>query len=249
MAFMAVQGEQNPAKNFYGYGSGSSNPAKYGPLLQNATGTGEQFLGSFHTGREGAGVLDPLRTRYTGKFDYRGPQYMAQFLQGEFGPGGYLSPGQQSLETAGRINSMQGGFRQAEQNLFATSAASGLNGRFVRERAAQGRELGGYQVNEALFAGMGESNSRRFQAMLNYTNMASQTQMAQLRDETNYNLAKKGAKATQMAGLTSGIATVAGAWLGGPPGAALANQAAGAMTPAPAAGAGSIPNEGYRGGY
>lgn len=164
---------------------GGRNPNRDIPF-RGGTGTGASFLSSMGQGWEGV----------TGGSDWenRGPQLQKSFLLSEMGPGGYLSSGQQSIETAGRINSLIDQGRGAYDSTMNSLGSSGLSPRYARPIADQMRQQSGYQANEALLAGMGESNQRRFQAMLAYVNAASEAAWSQKMAAKNYKIAKSGQK-------------------------------------------------------
>ncbi len=178
-----------------------SNPST--PWSDSARGIGAGFLGSMD---EGAGGLSG-----GGAWQNRGPLLQKAFLQGEMGPEGYLSSGQQSLETAGRVNGLFNQSISAYSQGMNSLGASGLASRYARQIAQQGREQTGYQANEAMMAGMGESNSRRFQAMLGYVNSASESAWTSKQGAKQYKLALKGLQVQKEAAIYSAVGSVAGA--------------------------------------
>lgn len=181
--------------------SGTRDPGRDIPF-RGGTGTGSQFLSTMGTGYEGvAGGSD---------WENRGPELQKSFLQGEMGPGGFLSSGQQSLEGASRVNSIYQAGRQGYRDTLNGLGSAGLSRRYALPIAQQSFGLVADQAGEALSASMGESNMRRFQAMMAYVNSAAQSAWEQKQSKKNYNIAKKAGKNAEGGGMAGGIGSVVG---------------------------------------
>lgn len=203
------------AENGYGFGGvllptllkgkqgGSGRDPNRDIPFRGGTGTGANFLNTMGEGWEGvAGGSD---------WENRGPQLQKSFLQSEFGPGGYLAPAQTSLETASQVRNIYGQGRNGYFQTLNTLGASGLSRRYAAPAAQQARSSMGWQANEALTASMGETNARRFNAMREYVNAASEAAWNQKMAAKNYDIAKKGAGKAESGGILGGAgAAIAG---------------------------------------
>jgi hypothetical protein len=182
----------------------------HAPWDQSQQGQGAGLLSSLDlaSGIKGAGLMGG------GRFTDRGPELYRAFLLGEMGPGGYLSKGQTSLETAGRINDINTAGRGAYQSTLSGLGASGLSRRYAAPIAQDQQQQIGFQANEALTASMGEANSRRFGAMLAYVNAASQSALWGKAGKTNLTIAKEGAAMSQQGGQMGAAGNIVGGIIG-----------------------------------
>lgn len=171
------------------------------------------------TGGMGEGFLSGLDLRSDitgpgvyggGSFVNRGPAVYRDFLLGEMRPGGYLSPGQSSLEAASEIGGILGSGRANRSDMLNSLGASGISSRYGRAITGQMEELTTNEANDALVSAMGATNQRRFDAMTAYVNALSASIAADKMNRKNYEIAKSGAAAAQSGGAMGGIGSAVG---------------------------------------
>jgi hypothetical protein len=173
-------------------------PANYGPA---PSGTGLGFLTGINYGSTGLTqeqmAADPFgggwRQNYT-------PAFLAQFLKGEMGPGGYLGAASQTRATAlGMGQIVRGGEADmaAQQRAMAASgvAAPALAAMRTANQSAMADRARSYLTQRRA-----EQDEMRFDAMKGFVDMLSQTVASQKSLEANYEAAKQGARATRSAG-------------------------------------------------
>lgn len=173
-------------------------PANYGSA---PSGTGLGFLTGINYGSTGLTqeqmAADPFgggwRRNYT-------PAFLAQFLKGEMGPGGYLGAASQTRATAlGMGQIVRGGEADmaAQQRAMAASgvAAPALAAMRTANQSAMADRARSYLTQRTA-----EQGEMRFDAMKGFVDMLSQTVASQKSLEANYEAAKAGARATKSAG-------------------------------------------------
>ena len=216
----SAQGSGKKKKNWQGAFDGT------GP-----SGTGAGFLSSLDWGAAGGLSMEQLASNPFGggrKYNYS-PAFLAQFLKGEMGPGGFLGAASQQRQTAAGLGQIIGG---GEADMAASEramAAAGVASPALAAMRSANRSVMAEQARGYLTQRRGEQDELRYSAMEGFVNNVMQTVAASKNMQQAEYAANKAAKATKRAGIVSGLATVAGAVLGGPLGAVVAGTAASAV--------------------
>jgi hypothetical protein len=150
------------------------------------------------------------------KFDFSnpGPQRVLDFLQREEAPGGYLAPGQTSLENAQRVRGIYANGRQSYIDSLFQLGASGISRRYAQPIAQRYLDDANASANDTMATAMGTGTERRFDAMTGYINARNQSEWASKEAEINYGVAKMGAQASVQGGATSHYGNIAGSVMG-----------------------------------
>lgn len=181
---------------------------------QSVSGTGMDLLSSvsLNEKKKSSGIFGG------GAFINRGPALQRDFLLGEMSPTGFLSSYQTSLEGAGEIRDIFSQSRNEYSSVLNGLGASGLSRRYALPIANQALTEGGRRADEALVAGMGQTNRNRYMAMQEWINSLAQSVWAGKMARKNYQIGKKGAQAAGAAGMwqgAGGISQGLGSLIGG----------------------------------
>lgn len=213
-------------------GSGKTKKGWKGAFSGTApSGTGTSFLSSLNWGAAGGPSMEQLASNPYGggRGSNYSPAFLAAFLKGEMGPGGFLGAASQQRQTAVGLGQIIGGGEVDVAANERAMAAAGVASPALAAMRSANRSVMAEQARGYLTQRRAEQDELRYSAMEGFVNNVMQTVAAQKNMQQADYAAKKAAKATQRAGIISGVATVAGAVLGGPAGAALAATAAGAV--------------------
>lgn len=188
-------------------------PANYGPA---PSGTGLGFLTGINYGSTGLTqeqmAADPFGGGWQKNYT---PAFLAQFLKGEMGPGGYLGAASQTRATAlGMGQIVRGGEADmaAQQRAMAASgvAAPALAAMRTANQSTMADRARSYLTQRTA-----EQGEMRFDAMKGFVDMLSQTVASQKSLEANYAAAKTGASATRSAGAMGMAGMIMGGMLAG----------------------------------
>lgn len=183
--------------------------------IGSASGTGAGFLSGLAYGGNFLGSdgrhLDPTSG---GTYEYNTPHMMASFVRGEMGSGGHLASANQSRQTAAGVRGIAASGMVQQKEMLDTLMGRGLN---PAQAAAMMRDKESETVDAARDY-MGQERHRisgeRYGAMQSLMNMTSQTALAAKAAKANYEAVKRGAKATEKAGMYGAIGSMAGSGLG-----------------------------------
>lgn len=183
-------------------------PETYGSA---PSGTGLGFLTGINYGSTGLTQEQMAADPFGGgwKQNYT-PAFLAQFLKGEMGPGGYLGAASQTRATAlGMGQIVRGGEADmaAQQRAMAASgvAAPALAAMRTANQSAMADRARSYLTQRRA-----EQDGMRFDAMKGFIDMLSQTVASQKSLEANYEAAKAGARATKSAGRSGMFGAIIG---------------------------------------
>jgi len=183
-------------------------PTSYGPA---PTGTGLGFLTGINYGSTGLTQEQMAADPFGGgwKQNYT-PAFLAQFLKGEMGPGGYLGAASQTRATALGMGQIVAGGQAdiaAQQRSMAAAgvAAPALAAMRSANQATMADRARSYLTQRRV-----EQDEMRFDAMKGFVDMLSQTVASQKSLEENYEAAKAGAAATRSAGRSGMFGAILG---------------------------------------
>jgi len=187
----------------------SGPTSQYGPA---PAGTGLGFLTGINYGSTGLTqeqmAADPFGGGWKNNYT---PAFLAQFLKGEMGPGGYLGAASQTRSTALGMGQIIGGGEADIAAQQRAMAASGVAAPALAAMRSANRSAMADRARSYLTQRKAEQDSMRFDAMKGFVDMLSQTVASQKALEANYLAAKAGAKATKQAGAMGAFGTIAGA--------------------------------------
>lgn len=194
----------------YGLLQRQSGPtSQYGPA---PAGTGLGFLTGINYGSTGLTQEQMAADPFGGgwKRNYT-PAFLAQFLKGEMGPGGYLGAASQTRSTALGMGQIIGGGEADIAAQQRAMAASGVAAPALAAMRSANRSAMADRARSYLTQRRAEQDSLRFDAMKGFVDMLSQTVASQKALEANYAAAREGAKATKQAGVMQAGGTILGA--------------------------------------
>jgi len=186
----------------------AKTPADYGPA---PSGTGLGFLTGINYGSTGLTqeqmAADPFGGGWKNNYT---PAFLAQFLKGEMGPGGYLGAASQTRATAlGMGQIVRGG----EADIAAqqrSMAAAGVAAPSLTAMRSANQSVMADRARSYLTQRRSEQDEMRFDAMKGFVDMLSQTVASQKSLEANYEAAKAGASATRSAGRSGMFGAIVG---------------------------------------
>lgn len=197
------------------------------------TSTGAGFFSSLKFDGQGKLSMEQLASDPFGggrKNNYS-PALLASFLKGQMGPGGFLGAASQTRATALGMGQIIGG---GEADMAASEramAAAGVATPALAAIRSANRSVMADRARSYLTQRRSEQDELRYSAMEGFVNTIMQTVAAQKNMQQSEYLANKAAQSTRKASLIGGIATIAGAALGGPLGATIGNALGTAATP------------------
>lgn len=183
-----------------------------GDPLTAPSGTGAAMLGSLNWGAPYGVTQEQLAANPFGgssKQNYS-PAFLAQWLKGEMGPGGFLGAASQTRSTALGMGQIIGGGEADVNAAMRSYAASGVAAPAMAAMRGANRSIMADRARSYLTQRRAEQDSMRFDAMKGFVDTVMQTVAAAKGQQINLEAAKEGASATRSAGKTA----AAGAMLG-----------------------------------
>lgn len=185
--------------------------------ISTPSGTGAEILGSLNWGAPYGLTQEQLAANPFGgkKTQNFSPAFLAQWLKGEMGPGGFLGAASQMRSTALGMGQIIGGGEADVNAAMRSYAASGVAAPAIAAMRGANRSIMADRARSYLTQRRAEQDSMRFDAMKGFVDTVMQTVAAAKGQQINLAAARKGAESTEKSGLYQAIGNVVGSAIQG----------------------------------